>query len=198
MPSKFPIRDIRIMCGSVLSLITLGPAPFISMEYRTVSRTIRKLVADCAWPLRNKNERHPLLNRRPSYHFSNSNINLSAAPSRPMRAIHRDREIRPDRVSDFWEALESGDIQMRGSSINMNWKRLLVSASMSLAIELLHYVVRPFLKSCLLSGDLPSLWCPAHGHTTVKSATTTRMKLNLIVALLCDAPLMKKLSSREL
>jgi hypothetical protein len=46
-----------------------------------------------------------------------------------LRTIHRDRETRPDRVSDFWEALESGDIQMRGSSINMNWKRLLISAS---------------------------------------------------------------------
>jgi hypothetical protein len=39
MPSKFPTGDVRIMCGSVLSLIALGPAPFISMERQTVSRT---------------------------------------------------------------------------------------------------------------------------------------------------------------
>jgi hypothetical protein len=29
-----------------------------------------------------------------------------------LHAIHRDRETRPDRVSDFREAFESGDIQM--------------------------------------------------------------------------------------
>jgi hypothetical protein len=39
MPSKFPTGDVRIMCGSVLSRIALGPAPFISMERQTVSRT---------------------------------------------------------------------------------------------------------------------------------------------------------------
>jgi len=45
--------------------------------------------------------------------MARSDLISCAAPSKArLRAIHRDRETRPDRVSEFREALESGDFQM--------------------------------------------------------------------------------------